>query len=100
VFVVTTALSTDAVHHLTSSPQGERIFREMAILLDEIDVKLLRELELDAGRSNVELSRLVGLSAAATLNRVKRLRESEAIRRISSRLDSAAGGLTVPRYGA
>jgi Lrp/AsnC family transcriptional regulator, leucine-responsive regulatory protein len=70
----------------------------MAVSLDEIDVRLLRELELDASRSNVELARLVGLSAAATLNRVKRLRESDAIRRISARLDSAAVGFTLQVY--
>ena len=33
---------------------------------------LLTELQLDADRPNVELARLVGLSPAATLNRVRR----------------------------
>ena len=70
----------------------------MAVSLDEIDVRLLHELELDASRSNVELARTVGLSAAATLNRVKRLRESDAIRKISARLDSAAVGFALQVY--
>jgi DNA-binding Lrp family transcriptional regulator len=70
----------------------------MAISLDEVDVRLLHELELDAGRSNVELARLAGLSPAATLNRVRRLKESGAIRRISARLDSAAIGFTLQVY--
>ena len=48
----------------------------MAMQLDEIDVRLLRELETDADRPNVELARLIGLSPAATLNRVRRLKES------------------------
>ena len=34
----------------------------MAIPLDEIDVRLLKELETDADRPNVELARIVGLS--------------------------------------
>jgi Lrp/AsnC family leucine-responsive transcriptional regulator len=70
----------------------------MAISLDTIDVRLARELELDADRPNVELARLVGLSPAATLNRVKRLKESGVIRRISARLDSAAAGFTLQVY--
>jgi Lrp/AsnC family transcriptional regulator, leucine-responsive regulatory protein len=70
----------------------------MAIRLDEIDVRLLHELELDADRPNVELARLVGLSPAATLNRVRRLKESGVIRRIGARLDSAAAGFTLQLY--
>ena len=70
----------------------------MAASLDEIDVKLLLELERDASRSNVELARLAGLSPAATLNRVRRLKESGAIRRIGARLDSAAVGFTLQVY--
>src|SRR4051794_866213 len=70
----------------------------MAVSLDETDVHLLHELELDASRSNVELARLVGLSAAATLNRVRRLKKSGAVRRIAARLDSAAIGFTLQVY--
>jgi Lrp/AsnC family leucine-responsive transcriptional regulator len=70
----------------------------MAVSLDEIDVRLLRELEVDADRPNVELAGLVGLSPAATLNRVRRLKQSGVIRRIGARLDSAAAGLTLQVY--
>jgi Lrp/AsnC family transcriptional regulator, leucine-responsive regulatory protein len=66
--------------------------------LDEIDVRLLAELEGDADRANVELARLVGLSPAATLNRVRRLKESGVIRRISARLDSTAAGFPLQVY--
>ena len=66
--------------------------------LDEIDVRLLAELEADADRANVELARLVGLSPAATLNRVRRLKESGVIRRISARLDSTAAGFPLQVY--
>jgi Lrp/AsnC family leucine-responsive transcriptional regulator len=70
----------------------------MALVLDETDVRLLNELELDADRPNVELARLVNLSPAATLNRVRRLKESGVIRRIGARLDSAAAGFTLQVY--
>jgi DNA-binding Lrp family transcriptional regulator len=64
----------------------------MATDLDDVDVQLLSALQQDADRTNVELSRLVGLSPAATLNRVRRLKESGVIRIISARLDPAAAG--------
>ena len=70
----------------------------MAISLDEIDVRLLAELQLDADRPNVELARLVGLSPAATLNRVRRLKESGVIRSIAARLDSGAAGFPLQVY--
>ena len=70
----------------------------MAIQLDEIDVRLLRELETDADRPNVELARLIGLSPAATLNRVRRLKESGVIRKIAARLDYATAGFTLQVY--
>src|SRR3954467_4347994 len=70
----------------------------MAIQLDEIDVRLLKELQTDADRPNVELARIVGLSPAATLNRVRRLKEAGVIRRIPARLDSATAGLTLQVY--
>jgi Lrp/AsnC family leucine-responsive transcriptional regulator len=70
----------------------------MALSLDAIDVRLLAELETDADRPNVELARLVGLSPAATLNRVRRLKESGVIRRISARLDSTTAGFPLQVY--
>src|SRR3954447_9067767 len=70
----------------------------MAVSLDAIDVRLLKELETDADRPNVELARLVGLSPAATLNRVRRLKDSGVVRRITARLDSAAAGFSLQVY--
>jgi Lrp/AsnC family leucine-responsive transcriptional regulator len=72
----------------------------MAASLDEIDVRLLKELETDADRPNVALARIVGLSPAATMNRVRRLKESGVIRRITARLDSATAGFTLHVYVA
>src|SRR2546423_7101152 len=70
----------------------------MGLSLDIIDVRLLNELQVDADRSNVELARLVNLSPAATLNRVRRLKESGVILRIGARLDSAAAGFSLQVY--
>src|SRR3954451_11799136 len=70
----------------------------MADLLDEIDVRLLRELEQDADRSNVELARLVGLSPAATLHRVRRLKEAGVIAGIHARLDPGQAGFPLQVY--
>jgi Lrp/AsnC family leucine-responsive transcriptional regulator len=72
----------------------------MAISLDPIDVRLLTELQLDADRPNVELARLVGLSPAATLNRVRRLKESGVVRRVTARLDSTTAGFPLQLYVA
>jgi Lrp/AsnC family transcriptional regulator, leucine-responsive regulatory protein len=70
----------------------------MAISLDLIDVKLLDELQTDADRSNVELARLVGLSPAATLHRVRRLKDSGIIRCVVARLDAAEAGFPLQVY--
>jgi Lrp/AsnC family leucine-responsive transcriptional regulator len=60
--------------------------------LDDIDIQLLTELQDDADRPNVELARIVGLSPAATLHRVRRLKESGLIRRIGAQLDPEQAG--------
>jgi Lrp/AsnC family transcriptional regulator, leucine-responsive regulatory protein len=70
----------------------------MAVSLDDVDVQLLTELQADADRTNVELARLVGLSPAATLHRVRRLKESGVIRIISAQLDPAACGFPLQVY--
>jgi DNA-binding Lrp family transcriptional regulator len=64
----------------------------MAIKLDEIDLLLLSELQVDADRTNVELARLTGLSAAATLHRVRALKESGVIRIVQAQVDPALAG--------
>jgi Lrp/AsnC family transcriptional regulator, leucine-responsive regulatory protein len=77
---------------------NEIIFGTVAVKLDDVDIKLLSELQADADRTNVELARLAGLSPAATLNRVRRLKESGVIRVISARLDPAAAGFPLQLY--
>jgi Lrp/AsnC family leucine-responsive transcriptional regulator len=72
----------------------------MPLSLDEIDLKLVEALQLDADRSNVDLARLVGLSPAATLNRVRRLKDSGLVRAIVARLDPTAAGFPLQLYVA
>jgi len=74
------------------------IYRKMAVELDEVDIKLLTALQEDADGTNVELARLVGLSPAATLHRVRRLKESGVIRIISAQLDPEAAGFPLQLY--
>jgi DNA-binding Lrp family transcriptional regulator len=70
----------------------------MAVKLDEIDILLLDALQADADRTNVELARLSGLSPAATLHRVRWLKQSGVIRIISAQLDPAAAGFPLQLY--
>ena len=70
----------------------------MARTLDEIDVVLLEELQRDADRPNVELARIAGLSPAATLNRIRRLKESGVISGIHAKVDETAAGFGLRVY--
>jgi Lrp/AsnC family transcriptional regulator, leucine-responsive regulatory protein len=72
----------------------------MPLALDLIDVQLLEELQSDADRSNVELARVVGLSPAATLHRIRRLKESGIVRGVRARLDATAAGFPLQVYVA
>ena len=72
----------------------------MALSFDSVDLRLLEELQSDADRANVELARLVGLSPAATLHRVRRLKESGIVRGVVARLDPIAAGFPLAVYVA
>lgn len=60
--------------------------------LDDIDHRILGILQDNADLSNLELARRLGLSAATTLRRVKRLKESGAIERVVAVLNPDALG--------
>jgi Lrp/AsnC family transcriptional regulator, leucine-responsive regulatory protein len=72
----------------------------MAISLDLIDIRILEELQTNADRSNVELARTVGLSPAATLHRVRRLKESGLVRSVVAQLDATEAGFPLQVYVA
>ena len=70
----------------------------MAFKLDEVDIQLLTALQADADRTNVQLARLTGLSPAATLHRVRALKESGVIRIIRASVDPQAAGFALQVY--
>jgi DNA-binding Lrp family transcriptional regulator len=66
--------------------------------LDDVDLRLLEELEKNADRPNVELARIAGLSPAATLKRIRRLKDEGVIREIRARLDTNVLGFPLQVY--
>ena len=61
--------------------------------MDEIDWKILRELQFNARISNTELADHVGLSPSPCWNRVKRLEEDGVIKRYVTIINQAAIGM-------
>ncbi|EHR72367.1 transcriptional regulator [Burkholderiales bacterium JOSHI_001] len=61
--------------------------------LDEVDLRILRELQADASLSNVELARRVHLSASPCLARVRALEAAGLIRQYVALLDPKQLGL-------
>src|SRR5512141_3199892 len=68
---------------------------EASVLLDEIGRNLLSALQQDARLSYAELGRRIGLSPAATAERLRRLEESGIIKGYRVELDVEALGLPV-----
>ncbi|MFJ3909919.1 DNA-binding Lrp family transcriptional regulator [Streptomyces sp. 2132.2] len=66
--------------------------------MDDIDRALVRRLQQDAGQSYAALGTAVGLSAGATHERVRKLRERGVIRRTTVEVDPAAVGSGVLAY--
>lgn len=75
--------------------QGSTIgeFCRMVARLDEMDRKILAELQEDAAQSLDEIARKVGSSKTPVWNRIKRMRESGVILRQTAVLDAEALGL-------
>ena len=65
----------------------------MAARLDEMDRKILAELQIDASQSLDEIARKVGSSKTPVWNRIKRMREEKVIIRQTAILDPDALGL-------
>jgi Lrp/AsnC family leucine-responsive transcriptional regulator len=60
--------------------------------LDDLDRAILRNLQADGRMSNLDLSRAVGLSPAATHARVRRLEERGVITGYAARVDAEQAG--------
>ncbi|WP_170545683.1 Lrp/AsnC family transcriptional regulator [Ruegeria arenilitoris] len=67
----------------------------VAIRLDEIDRKILAELQADGRMTNVELAKRVGISAPPCLRRVRTLEESGLIRGYHAEVNSRELGFEV-----
>ncbi|WP_420584693.1 Lrp/AsnC family transcriptional regulator [Ruegeria sp.] len=67
----------------------------VAIRLDEIDRKILAELQADGRMTNVELAKRVGISAPPCLRRVRSLEESGLIRGYHAEVNSRELGFEV-----
>ena len=65
----------------------------MAFQLDEIDRKILAELQEDASQSLDEIARKVGTSKTPVWNRIRKLREAGVVVRQTAVLDPEALGL-------
>ena len=65
----------------------------MAARLDEMDRKILAELQDDAAQSLDEIARKVGSSKTPVWNRIRRMREAGVILRHTALLDAEALGL-------
>ncbi|MFC7705017.1 Lrp/AsnC family transcriptional regulator [Plastorhodobacter daqingensis] len=65
----------------------------MAVRLDDMDRKILAELQEDAGQSLDEIARKVGSSKTPVWNRIRKMREAGVIGRQTFILDAEALGL-------
>lgn len=65
----------------------------MSIHLDQIDLKILEILQEKGKITNIQLSQEIGLSAAPTLERVKKLEQSGIIQSYHAKIDRSKIGL-------
>lgn len=65
----------------------------MAVRLDDMDRKILAELQQDAAQSLDEIARKVGSSKTPVWNRIRRMKEAGVILRQTALLDAEALGL-------
>ena len=67
----------------------------MAIMLDNTDKAILRELQEDASITNIDLSKKIGLSPSACLARTKNLVETGVIKKFATIVDEKKLGMEV-----
>ncbi|MDQ2092926.1 Lrp/AsnC family transcriptional regulator [Rhodalgimonas zhirmunskyi] len=65
----------------------------MTVKLDQLDRKILRELQRDASQSLDEIARTVGSSKTPVWNRIRKMREGGVIKRQTVLLEAEALGL-------
>ncbi|HFU4567987.1 MULTISPECIES: Lrp/AsnC family transcriptional regulator [Bacillus] len=70
----------------------------MAIILDNTDKAIIRELQEDASISNLQLSKKIGLSPSACLSRTKGLVEAGIIKKFTTIVDEKKLGIEVTAF--
>jgi DNA-binding Lrp family transcriptional regulator len=76
----------------------ERVLRQLAPDLDEVDQRIVAELSRDGRMSIRALSERLNISRANAYSRLERLTHDKVIRGFSARLDPARIGLTTSAY--
>jgi Lrp/AsnC family transcriptional regulator, leucine-responsive regulatory protein len=67
-------------------------------MLDKIDQKILKELQMDARISFAELGRRVGLTTPAVIERVRKLEDAKVITGYRAEIDTAKVGLPITAF--
>src|SRR5215204_3270625 len=67
-------------------------------MTDEIDRKILKELQLEARVSYAELGRRVGLTTPAVIERVRKLEDAQIITGYRAEIDTAKAGLPITAF--
>jgi Lrp/AsnC family leucine-responsive transcriptional regulator len=67
-------------------------------MLDQIDWKILKELQSDARTSYAELGRRVGLTTPAVIERVRKLEDAKIIIGYRAEIDTAKVGLPITAF--
>ena len=70
----------------------------MAEKLDKIDLKILQILQGNSKITNLDLSKKIGLSPAPTLERVKKLEQSDVVESYHAQINPQAIGLNVQTF--
>jgi len=68
------------------------------VKLDKVDLKIIKLLQENSKITNLELSKKIGLSPAPTLERVKKLEQSEVIQSYHAKVNSEKIGLKVKTF--
>jgi Lrp/AsnC family leucine-responsive transcriptional regulator len=87
--------STDLGGNLAGKERTRSASAYEANLLDEINLRLLQELEADGRLGMAELGRRIGMSAPAVTERVQRLERAGVIKGYRAELDATALGFPV-----
>ena len=67
-------------------------------MIDEIDWKILKELQIDARMSFAELGRRIGLTTPAIIERVRKLEDAKIITGYRAEIDTAKVGLPIVAF--